>query len=43
MKKRPLVRIKNFFKEKVSYLITWIQSFFEETEDDDDYYYDDYQ
>ena len=44
MKKRPLVKIKDFLKEKISYLITWINSFFEESEDDDDdYYYDEYQ
>lgn len=43
MKKRPLVKIKNFFKEKVICLITWINSFFEEVEDDDYYHYDDYQ
>lgn len=44
MKKRPLVKVKDFFKEKISYLITWINSFFEESEDDDDdYYYNDYQ
>ena len=44
MKKRPLVKIKDFFKEKIISLITFINSFFEEAEDDDDDdYYDDYQ
>ena len=43
MKKRPIVKIKRFFKEKVRYLKILINSFFEEAEDDGDDYYDDYQ
>ena len=43
MKKRPLVKIKDFFKEKLMYLITWINSFLEEDDDDDDNCYYDYQ
>ena len=43
MKKRPLVRIKNFLKEKVMYLKKRINSFLEEDDDDDDNCYYDYQ